>query len=126
MRSISLPSFAKINLDLRILGTRPDGFHDLKTIFQSLALFDTVTVTVCKGPLVITPHPGEMAALLGPKAIDVAQARLSRDPMDAAYKMAINQELHVGHLQHSLIKRSLRRFSINISSKAAKLLKHRM
>lgn len=54
MRSISLPSFAKINLDLRILGTRPDGFHDLKTIFQSLALFDTVTVTVCKGPLVIT------------------------------------------------------------------------
>lgn len=54
MRSISLPSFAKINLDLRILGTRPDGFHDLKTIFQSLALFDTVTVTVRKGPLVIT------------------------------------------------------------------------
>ena len=54
MRAISLPSFAKINLDLRILGTRPDGFHDLKTIFQSLALFDTVTVTVRKGPLVIT------------------------------------------------------------------------
>jgi 4-diphosphocytidyl-2-C-methyl-D-erythritol kinase len=54
LRSISLPSFAKINLDLRILGTRPDGFHDLKTIFQSLALFDNVTVTVRRGPLTVT------------------------------------------------------------------------
>lgn len=53
MRSISLPAFAKINLDLRILGTRPDGYHDLKTIFQSLALFDTVTVTARRGPLSI-------------------------------------------------------------------------
>ena len=46
MRSVSLPSFAKINLDLRILGMRPDGYHDLRTVFQSLALFDNVTVTV--------------------------------------------------------------------------------
>jgi 4-diphosphocytidyl-2-C-methyl-D-erythritol kinase len=53
-RSINLPSFAKINLDLRILGTRPDGFHDLKTIFQSLTLFDNVTVTVRRGPLAVT------------------------------------------------------------------------
>ena len=43
--SLSLPSFAKINLDLRVLGTRPDGYHDLRTVFQSLALFDNVTVT---------------------------------------------------------------------------------
>jgi 4-diphosphocytidyl-2-C-methyl-D-erythritol kinase len=54
MRSISLPAFAKINLDLRVLGTRPDGFHDLKTVFQSLALFDNVTVTSRRGPLALT------------------------------------------------------------------------
>ena len=54
MKSISLPSFAKINLDLRILGTRADGFHDLKTIFQSLTLFDNVTVTARRGPLAVT------------------------------------------------------------------------
>jgi len=54
MRSISLPAFAKINLDLRVLGTRPDGFHNLKTVFQSLALFDNVTVTARRGPLTIT------------------------------------------------------------------------
>ena len=54
MRSVSLPSFAKINLDLRVLGARQDGYHDLKTVFQSLALFDNVTVTVRKGSLAIT------------------------------------------------------------------------
>lgn len=54
MTAVSLPAFAKINLDLRILGTRPDGFHDLKTVFQSLALFDNVTVTARRGPLTIT------------------------------------------------------------------------
>ena len=54
MRSVSLPAFAKINLDLRVLGTRPDGFHDLKTVFQSLMLFDNVTVTVRRGPMALT------------------------------------------------------------------------
>ena len=47
---LSLPAFAKVNLDLRILGVRPDGYHDLRTIFQSLALADTVTVTLRPGP----------------------------------------------------------------------------
>ena len=51
MASVSLPAFAKINLDLRILGTRPDGYHDLRTIFQSLALFYKVTVTRRRGPM---------------------------------------------------------------------------
>lgn len=48
-----LPAFAKINLDLRILSVRPDGFHDLKTIFQSLALHDVMTFTTRKGPFAI-------------------------------------------------------------------------
>jgi 4-diphosphocytidyl-2-C-methyl-D-erythritol kinase len=52
-QSVSLPAFAKINLDLRILGIRSDGYHDLRTIFQSLALFDKVTVTPRRGPLEI-------------------------------------------------------------------------
>ena len=31
-----LQAFAKINLDLRILGRREDGYHELKTIFQAV------------------------------------------------------------------------------------------
>jgi 4-diphosphocytidyl-2-C-methyl-D-erythritol kinase len=50
---LTLPAFAKINLDLRILGVRPDGFHDLRTIFQSLAIHDTVTFARRPGPFTI-------------------------------------------------------------------------
>ncbi|MBQ4396113.1 MAG: 4-(cytidine 5'-diphospho)-2-C-methyl-D-erythritol kinase [Clostridia bacterium] len=37
---------AKINLTLDILGRRADGYHDLATVMQSVALYDDVTVTL--------------------------------------------------------------------------------
>lgn len=40
----SLPSFAKINLGLKIGARRPDGFHELRTIYQTLALRDRIGV----------------------------------------------------------------------------------
>jgi 4-diphosphocytidyl-2-C-methyl-D-erythritol kinase len=39
----SLPSYAKINLSLRVLGKRPDGYHELRTIFQTITLADRLT-----------------------------------------------------------------------------------
>ena len=37
---LSLPSFAKVNLYLRVLGRREDGFHDIFTVFQTVSLCD--------------------------------------------------------------------------------------
>jgi len=39
----TLPSFAKINLFLRILGRRDDGFHEICTVFQTVSLHDNLT-----------------------------------------------------------------------------------
>ena len=36
---------AKINLTLEVLGKRPDGYHDIATIMQSVSLSDAVTVS---------------------------------------------------------------------------------
>ncbi len=44
MDVLQIPAYGKINLTLRVLGRRPDGFHNLSTIFQSIALQDTITV----------------------------------------------------------------------------------
>ena len=41
---IELKSFAKINLGLEVVGKRDDGYHNLKTIFQTIDLFDTIEI----------------------------------------------------------------------------------
>ena len=53
MSAVSVRAHAKINLDLRVLGRRPDGYHELRTVFQSLALHDTVSCEQRSGPFAI-------------------------------------------------------------------------
>lgn len=38
-----LPAFAKINWNLRVLGRRDDGFHEICTVFQTVSLRDELT-----------------------------------------------------------------------------------
>jgi 4-diphosphocytidyl-2-C-methyl-D-erythritol kinase len=45
----TIRSFAKINLGLRIGALRPDGFHELRTVYQSIALHDLIRVQVVQG-----------------------------------------------------------------------------
>jgi 4-diphosphocytidyl-2-C-methyl-D-erythritol kinase len=42
---LSLRAPAKINLNLRVIGRRPDGYHDIDSIVQSITLYDTLTIT---------------------------------------------------------------------------------
>jgi 4-diphosphocytidyl-2-C-methyl-D-erythritol kinase len=45
-----LRAHAKINLDLRVLAVRPDGYHELVTVLQTVALHDTLRFTPSPGP----------------------------------------------------------------------------
>jgi 4-diphosphocytidyl-2-C-methyl-D-erythritol kinase len=51
--AVSLNAHAKINLSLRIIGRRADGFHELKTVFQALDLHDTLGCALRPGPFVL-------------------------------------------------------------------------
>lgn len=66
----------KINLGLRILGRRPDGFHDLRTIYQTLALSDEVEVEVGAGA-------GVTLELIAPRRSAALPASLLAVPEDA-------------------------------------------
>jgi 4-diphosphocytidyl-2-C-methyl-D-erythritol kinase len=50
---VTVRAHAKINLDLRVLGMRPDGFHELRTVFQALALHDIIRCVPREGPFAI-------------------------------------------------------------------------
>jgi len=56
-RSVRLPAFAKINLCLHVTGKRPDNYHELRTIFQTISLHDTLTLSLTpdrSGPETVT------------------------------------------------------------------------
>ncbi|MGB9204787.1 MAG: 4-(cytidine 5'-diphospho)-2-C-methyl-D-erythritol kinase [Terriglobales bacterium] len=47
--TVAVRSFAKINLGLYIGAARADGFHDLRTVYETIALHDVIRVSVARG-----------------------------------------------------------------------------
>jgi len=45
---LRIRAFAKINLCLHVTGKRPDGYHELRTIFQTISLHDTLSISIFK------------------------------------------------------------------------------
>ena len=42
MKSYTIKSYAKVNIGLQILNERPDGYHNINTVFQELDFYDTI------------------------------------------------------------------------------------
>ena len=68
MRALVLRPSAKINLTLRVGARREDGFHDVRTLLQSIALHDTLRVTGRRGPFALAARspgvPGDRTNLV--------------------------------------------------------------
>ena len=45
MDAITVKAFAKINLSLDVLGTLPNGYHEVKMVMQTVSLYDSVELT---------------------------------------------------------------------------------
>jgi 4-diphosphocytidyl-2-C-methyl-D-erythritol kinase len=79
----------KVNLDLRVLGIRADGFHELRTVFQTIELHDTLTFVERRGAFALkcrTPGiPLDQSNLVWRAAVGLWSA-LGRDgePRDTA------------------------------------------
>ena len=50
---LTVRAHAKVNLDLRVLGVRPDGYHELRTVFQTIDLHDVLVCDARPGPFVL-------------------------------------------------------------------------
>jgi len=51
--SIRLRAFAKLNLGLKVLFPRPDGYHEIRTVYQTVALHDRLELTLIRQPGIV-------------------------------------------------------------------------
>jgi 4-diphosphocytidyl-2-C-methyl-D-erythritol kinase len=71
--TVTVRSFAKINLGLRIGARRADGFHELLTVYQTIALHDVIRVSVGRGSGI---------------QIECADSRVPADETNTCYRTA--------------------------------------
>ena len=85
MSEVRIPALAKINLRLEVIGKRSDGFHELRTIFQTISLQDELRLKSSR-------RPGIELKVLG-------NAALANEPVEKnlAYRAvhALQQELSI-------------------------------
>jgi len=72
--TVTLRSFAKINLGLRIGASRADGYHELLTVYQTIGLHDLVRVSIERGSGI---------------EIHCADARVPKDETNTCYRIAV-------------------------------------
>jgi 4-diphosphocytidyl-2-C-methyl-D-erythritol kinase len=49
LKNIRVRAFAKINLGLKVKGRRPDGYHHIQTVYQTVTLCDRLSISLAKG-----------------------------------------------------------------------------
>jgi 4-diphosphocytidyl-2-C-methyl-D-erythritol kinase len=71
---IALRAPAKINLCLRVLGRRPDGYHEVESVIQLVGLYDDVTIRPRRRGIIVTVEGADLPTGPGNLAYDAAAA----------------------------------------------------
>jgi len=91
-RRVRLRAFAKLNLDLRVLRKRPDGYHELRTIFQTISLADSLEMAFTPGRKTTVELCDDLAI---PDNLVVRAAHLALDAMRAAGRVEMRLTKHI-------------------------------
>ncbi len=89
---------AKVNLHLAVGPARPDGYHDLVTVFHAVSLFDEVTVAATDQPGVEVHGEGAPSSPTGRGAGRIASGVLEvpADERNLAWRAVLALAAHVG------------------------------
>lgn len=83
--TLKLPSFAKINWFLRVLGKRPDGYHEVVTVLQTISLRDEITFVSGGRGEALTLKCDDPAIPVGSDNLIIRAAGALRDRYQVAY-----------------------------------------
>ncbi|MEW6368147.1 MAG: 4-(cytidine 5'-diphospho)-2-C-methyl-D-erythritol kinase [Acidobacteriota bacterium] len=91
-------AFAKINLDLRVLGRRDDGYHEIRTLMQTVSLHDTLTFARRRRPGIVLRCRGASGLSEGPDNLvcRAAEAILSTCRSGAGVSITLNKRIPIG------------------------------
>jgi len=85
LNAIRVEACAKINLFLKVLGKRPDGFHDILSLAQSVSLADEVAITrVPRGLSLAVEGDDEVPSGPDNLVLEAARRLLGPDPVPGA------------------------------------------
>jgi 4-diphosphocytidyl-2-C-methyl-D-erythritol kinase len=97
MTSLAMLAPAKLNLGLEILRRRPDGFHDLNTVFAALTFGDTVTLRLRGDRRITCSVAGaDLAADESNLAVRAGLGLRERTGVDAGLDIAIEKRIPMG------------------------------
>jgi 4-diphosphocytidyl-2-C-methyl-D-erythritol kinase len=94
MNAIRVPAFAKVNLRLEILGKRSDGYHELRTTFQSLTLHDSLTLSFAGNREIDLRVYGDPALTFAPPRENLVWRALSALRRELKLRQGLSAELH--------------------------------
>ena len=86
---------AKVNLYLKILGKRPDGYHEIETLFERINIRDKVVISGLKSGITVTCRNGRVPC--GKKNLCYASAKLVKErfKIDKGVKVDIIKKIPV-------------------------------
>jgi len=99
--SLVMKSFAKINWTLDVLHRREDGFHEIRTIYQTVSLFDRLDLTEATGGITVecddprVPCDESNLAYRAAVALEQAAAALSQAPARLGARIRIEKRIPV-------------------------------
>ena len=96
MLSVKIQCPAKINLTLKVLGKRPDGFHDIESIMQTISLYDYLTISVEPSDILQIELSGNSNEIpYNEKNLVYKAAKLFCEELKTSYKISIRIEKNI-------------------------------
>ncbi|MGD8870847.1 MAG: 4-(cytidine 5'-diphospho)-2-C-methyl-D-erythritol kinase [Gemmatimonadota bacterium] len=94
--SVSVLAPAKLNLVLRVLGRRPDGYHEIDTLFQAVDLHDDVVVELIGEGIELEVDGPDLGPVQGNLAHRAARALIAEAGVDTGVRIRLSKRIPVG------------------------------